>query len=89
MNTVISSYRVAEMMKSGKFEDKKKSKGFRVHSFNHFLDLIPAVGIKMYQIADKVDNLVQKSIKGAIKERLENKVESFYNKKLEMLTELV
>ena len=89
MNTITSSYRVAEMMKSGKFEDKKKSKGFGVHSFNHFLDLVPVIGVKLHQIADRVDNLVQKSIKKVIKERVENTVESFYNKELEMLTELV
>ena len=89
MNTVTSSYRIAEMMNSGKFETEKKEHGIGVHSFKHFLDLVPVVGIKLHQLADKVDRLVKKSVEMAIEERVENTIESFYNKELEMLTEYV
>ena len=44
MNTVTGSYRVAEMMNSGKFETEKREKGFGMHTFKHFLDLVPVIG---------------------------------------------
>ena len=89
MNTVTSSYRIAEMMNSGKFETEKKEHGIGVHSFKHFLDLVPVIGLKLHQIADKVDKLVKKSVEMAIEERVECTVNSFYNKELEMLSEYV
>ena len=89
MNTVTGSYRVAEMMASGRFEPVKKDKSFGVHSFKHFLDLVPVIGIKLHQLASQIDSMVKDAVEEAIEERTFNTTNSFYNKEIEKITEYV
>ena len=88
MNTVTSSYRVAEMMNSGKFEEAEENT-FIIDSLEFLLDLIPMAGGALRTIAGVADNLLRNSVSQKIGDRISNTINSFYHKEIESEAENV
>ena len=89
MNTVTSSYRISELIHSGKFKLETQKDSVAVSSFKNLLNLVPVIGKTLNVIANQVDSQVKGMVQGKIKSNASNTVESFYNKEIEQLTEYV
>ena len=88
MNTVTSSYRIAEMMNSGKFEEVEED-SFIIDSLQFMLELIPVIGGTLGEIAGVADKIIRSNVAKKIEDRISNTINSFYHKEIESEAENV
>ena len=89
MDTVTSSYRIAELIDSGQFELKQRGNSVIVSSAIDLLSLVPMAGPGLRTMANLINDEVKKRVQEQVNESAKITINSFYHSEIEQSTELV